>query len=63
MSVAQHLRRLAAQQPENPLYEWFERKSDGDITIKHSFSYRQSWQRVSTLALHLIQEHGLTSGD
>ena len=63
MSIAQHLRRLAAQQPDNPLYEWFERTSDGDITIKHSFSYRQSWQRVSTLALHLIQEHGLTSGD
>ena len=63
MSVAEHLRRLAGQQPNSPLYEWFERTSDGDITIKHSFSYRQSWQRVSTLAQHLIQEQGLTSGD
>ena len=63
MSIVQHLQGLAARQPDTLLYEWFERRSDGDITIKHSFSYSQVWNRVSTLAHHLIHEDGLKPGD
>jgi len=63
MSIVQHLRGLAARQPDNKLYEWLERTSDGDITIKHSFTYSQVWNRVSTLAHYLINEYGLQHGD
>jgi acyl-CoA synthetase (AMP-forming)/AMP-acid ligase II len=63
MSIVQQLRGLATRQPDNQLYEWFERTSDGDVTIKHSFTYSQVWNRVSTLAHHLICQGGLQHGD
>lgn len=59
MSVIEQLEKFANQQPNDVLYEWFERRSDGDIDIKHSFSYGQSWDRVSSLAQHLIHEENL----
>lgn len=63
MSIIQRLQVLAAQQPDNLLYEWFEKTSDGDISIKHSFSYSQACNRVSALACHLLHEENLLPGD
>lgn len=63
MYLVKHLQRLAAQQPDKILYEWFERTPNGDIIIKRSFSYHQVWNHASNLAHHLAHEDGVKPGD
>ncbi|KAL8827362.1 MAG: hypothetical protein Q9191_003234 [Dirinaria sp. TL-2023a] len=63
MSLIQRLQQLASRQPDEVLYEWFERRSDGDVIIKHSYSYRQAWDRVSVLAHHLIHNENVKPRD
>jgi acyl-CoA synthetase (AMP-forming)/AMP-acid ligase II/acyl carrier protein len=62
MSLVQHLKGLAAHQPEALLYGWFERSPTG-ITLKRSYTYREAWDRVQALAHALISKAHIQPGD